>query len=474
MKFMIFFILFTLLSSLAYSKDMRVMVIEAEKKKIELLRKAKEEKERALEEAKQTRERILKDRKTLTDAIKRLEKEIRRLRKEQESFKSKLQELKKKEEELSKRRDEEEADIQELIAIIRSNAKDLKELLNKSLQTAFLKTRKQTLDPIISKLEFPGMEDIQKMVELLFQEIELSGQVRIVNGNFIDRSGKETKGEILLIGNFEAAYRKGKETGFLLYSEASNRLFALSKLPPRGIVKKINEYMDGRSEAVPIDISKGGAIRQLTHRLSLIEQIPKGGPIVIPIIFIGAVAFVLILERSIYLFLKDLNSDRLIDEFMLCLSERQFDRCIKLCERESKKPVFRVLLSGIKAMDKEREEIENILQEAILGEIPSLERFLSTISMIAEISPLLGLLGTVTGIINTFHVITFYGTGDPRMMSSGISEALVTTMLGLMVAIPVMFCHTLLSRKVESIISKMEKSAVSLVNILSAKDGSNT
>ncbi len=110
--------------------------------------------------------------------------------------------------------------------------------------------------------------------------------------------------------------------------------------------------------------------------------------------------------------------------------------------------------------------MENALQEAILNEIPRIERFLSTLGMLAAIAPLLGLLGTVTGMINTFHVITYYGTGDSRMMSGGISEALVTTMLGLSVAIPIMLFHTLLSRSVETEICKMEEKAVSFVNMI--------
>jgi len=116
--------------------------------------------------------------------------------------------------------------------------------------------------------------------------------------------------------------------------------------------------------------------------------------------------------------------------------------------------------------DMEREDMENVLQEAILSEIPGLERFLSTLGMLGAIAPLLGLLGTVTGMINTFHVITYYGTGDPRMMSAGISEALVTTMLGLTAAIPIMLFHSLLSRRVENIIAQMEEKAVTLVNIV--------
>jgi len=115
-----------------------------------------------------------------------------------------------------------------------------------------------------------------------------------------------------------------------------------------------------------------------------------------------------------------------------------------------------VLKAGLECRDMSRTDMENALQEAILNEIPSMERFLSTLGMLAAIAPLLGLLGTVTGMINTFHVINYYGTGDPRMMSGGISEALVTTMLGLSVAIPIMLVHTLLTRKVENTIAQME------------------
>ena len=110
--------------------------------------------------------------------------------------------------------------------------------------------------------------------------------------------------------------------------------------------------------------------------------------------------------------------------------------------------------------------MENGLQEAILGEIPRLERFLSTLAVLASIAPLLGLLGTVTGMINTFQIITFHGTSDPRLMSGGISEALVTTMLGLGVAIPIMLCHSLLSRRVETIIAQLEEKSISFVNMV--------
>ena len=471
MRFLTLFILFFFFAvPLALSQDMRVMMIEAQKKKKEkeLLRKAKQEKQKAIKEAEEIEKEILKDKNALLKAISMLRKENNLLKKQRNSLYKELNQLIKQEQKLSAQRDKKKQDVEELIGVIRTKAKELCSLLDKSIQSAFFPERKKRFKPIINKLTFPAIEDVKAMIDILFQEIVLSGQVRLIKGaSFIDRCGKEAKGDVLLVGNFEAAYRTAAETGFLIYSPASHRLFALSKLPPYRMVKKLNKYMDGESEDVPVDVSKGAALRQIAYRLSLLEEIPKGGPIVIPILFIGLVALILIIERAIYLFKKDYKTDPLLDQFISELSKGEWDKCIELCNKEKEKPIFRVLLSGIKASSKPKEELEEVLQEAILNEIPKLERFLSTIIILAEISPLLGLLGTVTGIINTFHVITLYGTGDPRMMSSGISEALVTTMLGLMVAIPVMFLHALLSTKVENMISKMERGAILLVNTLS-------
>ena len=155
---------------------------------------------------------------------------------------------------------------------------------------------------------------------------------------------------------------------------------------------------------------------------------------------------------------------------MQTLKERimadDWEGCRTFLELGHKKLIPKVLLTALAFKDQTRQDMENALQEAILGEIPRIERFLSTLGMLAAIAPLLGLLGTVTGMINTFHVITYYGTGDPRMMSGGISEALVTTMLGLSVAIPIMMAHTFLSRRVETQISKMEEKSVAFVNLV--------
>jgi biopolymer transport protein ExbB len=302
------------------------------------------------------------------------------------------------------------------------------------------------------------------MSDLLFDEIQRSGEIRIEKGAIVNRAGEETTGNILVLGNFMAAYQLAREVGFLIYSDTSQRLFALSKLPKTRVAKKIKQYMDGKSEDVTVDISRGAALRQLTHRLSLWEQIPKGGPIVWPILGICAFAVFIIIERIIYLYRTNINAEKLMARLNFLIAEKKWKECENLCLKDKQKPVPKVLLAGICFRHMTREEMENALQEAILNEVPRLERFLSTLGMLAAIAPLLGLLGTVTGMINTFHVITFYGTGDPKTMSGGISEALVTTMLGLSVAIPIMLSHTLLTRRIETVIGQMEEKAIAFVN----------
>jgi biopolymer transport protein ExbB len=129
-------------------------------------------------------------------------------------------------------------------------------------------------------------------------------------------------------------------------------------------------------------------------------------------------------------------------------------------------PVVNVIRNGIQARHEDRETLESVLQESILRELPRLERGVSVMAVLGAIAPLLGLLGTVTGMITTFQVITLYGTGDPKLMSSGISEALVATKWGLCVAVPTMLIHTLLSRRVHGVVSDMEEKAVTLSNTI--------
>ena len=450
----------------AYGEDMRALQVQARQAKEALLDKALAEKNAAEQEAVASRQQILGDRTRLENAVALLKTQNQQLEKAVEALAAENAEVKAREEALSSRLAETDSVMRELVGVIRVNAKDIDALIEQNLQTALGDDASALLKAIAGQSQFPGMADIQKMASVLRGQIRSSGDVRVTRGTIIDRRGNSTQADLLVLGNFTAAYRTGDETGFLSYSSAGRKLFALSQLPCRRLQKQIRRYMAGKSDEVPIDISRGAALSQLTHAVSLWQQIPKGGPIVWPILAILAVGIAIVIERVVFLVRRRLDADDLTRNIETLAAQQSWEKCRQTCHAHADKPVARVVAAGLACFHMQREAMENALQEAILKEVPPMERFLSTLGMLAAIAPLLGLLGTVTGMIDTFHVITQHGTGDPRMMSGGISEALVTTMLGLTVAIPIMLAHTLLNRAVDTRIGQMEEKAVALVNIV--------
>jgi biopolymer transport protein ExbB len=144
------------------------------------------------------------------------------------------------------------------------------------------------------------------------------------------------------------------------------------------------------------------------------------------------------------------------------VAKGDYDEAQAAAESQPNRPTSNIIKAGLALRGCSVEVVENGLSGAVLRELPRLERFLTALKVLAAVAPLLGLLGTVTGMINTFHVITIFGTGNPRLMAGGISEALVTTQLGLAVAIPILVASALLGRKAQSISDDMEEKAMAM------------
>lgn len=430
--------------------------------------KAEADRKAAVEAAREAEARILEDRKALLAEVNRLETRQRELGGDLSGLQNRFDELRREEEGLSKLWTERELAFRELVGTVRTSARDLETILRNSPFTAWRPERLEAVRPLLEKMHFPGLEDLRRLSELYFEEIEGTGEVSLRDGTYVDRAGGDRSGRILTLGKFTAIYDSGKEIGFLRYSEEARRFYALSALPSWWVRRNLRAYIEGRQESVYLDLSGGGALRQITHRPSLWEQFRSGGPIMWPILAIAVLALLLVLERIAYLRRVHGNTDRIMDEMNRLASLGDWKACEALVEGHEKRdwPVLNVLAAGLSGRHEDRETQENILQEAILREVPRLERFLSVLAIFGAIAPLLGLLGTVTGMIDTFRVITLYGTGDPRMMSGGISEALLTTELGLGVAIPIMLVHTFLSRRVDHLVGDMEEKAVALTNII--------
>ncbi len=436
----------------------------------EASRQAEAERQVALDRARQTEELILTDREALLAAVEELEADDRALDATLTELEREVAGLEARRERLADRWARQELEYKEISGNVRLAARDLAALLEQSPLTALRPERLEHVRSVLREGYFPDIEDISGMAAALFDEMELSGQVGLREASFVGRDGVEQTGEVMTLGAFTSIYRTsdGGEVGFLRYSQSERKLFALSALPPSGMARGIRSYLDGASESVTIDISGGAALRQITQQVGLWEHLLLGGPIVYPILALGVVALILVAYRFVFLNRVHGNTDRIMGEVSALASRGDWKGCEAIVRehKDRKIPVIEVVADGLSARDEDRATLESVMQEAILRELPRVERGLSMLAVFGAVAPLLGLLGTVTGMIETFRVITLYGTGDPRLMSSGISEALITTELGLTVAIPIMLFHTFLSRRANAIIGEMEEKAVHLSNII--------
>lgn len=357
---------------------------------------------------------------------------------------------------------QEQGNLKELAGLVRASARELLSLAELSPQTAAQPERLEILRSYMNKSRFPGLEDIRRLVELYFTYLTESSQASIRQGAFVDREGSEAEGNILTLGPFTAAYQKNGEVGYLVLGPATGRLLAVGGEPDWSTRRALRAYMAGESMAAPMDITGGAALKQLAKSESAWDLLLSGGPLIWPILLVGLISLVLIVERLGFLRKVRTNTDQLMGRVNQLVQAGDFDGALSAADNEAGRPTSNVIKAGLALKGCTAEVIENGLTEAMLKELPRLERFLTALKVMAAVAPLLGLLGTVTGMINTFQVITVHGTGDPRLMAGGISEALITTQLGLAVAIPVLVAAALLSRKAQRIASDMEEKAVAM------------
>jgi len=196
---------------------------------------------------------------------------------------------------------------------------------------------------------------------------------------------------------------------------------------------------------------------------SLLETIEDGGFVMWPIILLALLAIIICVERLWNLNEVHTNAEKLMNQVDQFIQHGQWAEA-DLCCKKNPGVVAKVMGVILQHRKLTRVQMEDRANEVILTSRPELERFLSGLNIIAAVSPLLGLLGTVTGMIATFLVITQHGTGDPKLMAGGISEALLTTQFGLMVAIPALMAHSLLNRWVEHILGDIETNSLQLLN----------
>ncbi|MCG7987928.1 MAG: MotA/TolQ/ExbB proton channel family protein [Candidatus Thiodiazotropha weberae] len=333
----------------------------------------------------------------------------------------------------------------ELFGVVRQVASESLNLFKNDLTSSRQQQDLAILEEVASSRSLPSLERLQDLWEIFLTRIIQSGQIWQASLPVILTSGEEQQEQVTVVGLFNAL-SNGR---YLRYLPETARFVELSRQPaPRyQLLAKQAEQSDGGLQKLAIDPSRGAILSLLVASPTLSERIQQGGYIGYFILFLGALGSLVIIERLVSLFLVG----------------RRVKRQLKQEEPMDNNPLGRLLAIDRLHHAISGDALQKHFDEAILRELPKLRRGLRLLAIFAAVAPLLGLLGTVTGMIETFQSITLFGTGDPKLMSGGISQALVTTELGLAVAIPMVLLHSYLAGRSNRVIRLLDQQSAAMV-----------
>jgi biopolymer transport protein ExbB len=317
----------------------------------------------------------------------------------------------------------------------------------------------------VEVLENNTTSDTDKLKQAFTDASELYStlsSLQNTKGEFYLPDGKRVEGDIVKVGNIAAYGISAEATGAL--APAGNGAYKLWKAVGSSddakalFAKEMRESLDIFTyENLDKEID-------YVKEKTMSDTVEGGGTIGYIILLLGLFGLLLILFRVFNLLRAGSNVKQITEIVINKLENGKSDEALDSI-KGYEGSTARVIKSALRNINKNREHVEDIIMENILNESSQIDRFGSFVLVIAAVAPLMGLLGTVTGMIETFDVITEFGTGDPKLLSGGISAALVTTMLGLIVAIPLLLIGNLLSGWGQSIKDSMEQSALRIVNL---------
>ncbi len=333
----------------------------------------------------------------------------------------------------------------ELFGVVRQVAGEAIATVKNSLVSIQYPGREGSLAALAETRNLPSIDQMKGLIVTMLEEMTKSGNVERFNSQVILPGGSISDAEVVRVGVFNAI----TENFFLKFIPETQSLQVLARQPARrfrALADDLFDLEDGYT-TMAVDPSRGQILGLLIQAPGIGERVNQGGLVGYFIIFIGLMG--LILSGWRLKLLKD-ESDAI-------------NRQLKSDQASDDNALGRILSVFDQNQHIDPESLELKIDEAILREVPKLEKFHSIIKVFAAVAPLLGLLGTVVGMIVTFQALTLFGTGDPKLMAGGISQALVTTMLGLIVAIPLVFLHSVLTSWSGSLIEIIEEQSAGLI-----------
>ncbi len=338
-------------------------------------------------------------------------------------------------------------DLGELFGVFRQTAGDSQSMMYDSLVSLDRPERQDTIDALASRKEVPSIAQMQSLWQLLLEEIVLSGETSKLSSSVIKPNGQSYQADVVRVGTFNAI----SGDNYLRYLPENHQLVEFARQPAgyiRAGAARLSEAPPGKTTAFALDPSRGVLLGLLVQSPSLLERIEQGKLVGYAILLVAAIGLLIVAQR-----LLELSR----------LGRRIKKQLTDMEHVNDDNPLGRVLAAYYQNRQYSVEVIARKLEEAIFKEVANIRKGLPLIKVLAAIAPLMGLLGTVTGMIGTFQAITLFGTGDPKLMAGGISQALVTTVLGLVAAIPLLLSHSLLTSRATQLAKVLGEQAAGMV-----------
>lgn len=348
------------------------------------------------------------------------------------------------------------------------------ELLRSTLGQAAATLGQDSLSPRDEATSEELARGLVQVFEQSAKDLQTSATMRVVDGPMFDAQGASEQGKIVEIGEI-ARFGQASTAGALVPAGEGRLRLADGERVADG-ARTAGAIVAGTiPETVTVHLYESLERRvEVRKTKTLSDTVEAGGLEGKAIIGLGLLAVLLVAARIFLLLRAGAGAEPLTEQVMERIEAGHPEQALELAQRApgaAGRVLSQVLGAWSAAEHPDRELLESRASEALLREQPPLERFGAGLRVIAAVAPLLGLLGTVTGMISTFELITEFGTGDPKMLSTGISQALVTTQLGLMVAIPVLLVGNGLRTQAESVLGSLETGALTLINALAPEPG---
>lgn len=333
----------------------------------------------------------------------------------------------------------------ELFGVVKQVAGDTKGVFENSIISAEYPGRVGFVDQLARRKKLPNTAELRELWISLQKEMTESGKVTQFKTKVTALDGQESEKIVTRIGAFNLV----AEGRYLNYLPEVSKLVELGRQPQSRYLSLIEDFTSSKEALAPlgIDPSRGTILSLLVQAPSLGERIQQGGIVGYVIISVLCVGLLITLERF----------------YVLSGMVRRINSQINSKRVSKDNPLGQIMSIYEDNRGRELESLELKLDEAIMKNSSKLDRGIPTIKILAAVAPLLGLLGTVTGMIGTFQAITLFGTGDPKLMAGGISQALVTTVLGLVAAIPLVLLHSLVSNRSRSILKVLEEQSIGMI-----------